>query len=237
MTTAVVATVVGLLFGPILAGLQLSAPGPDPMFAAGWWRGGKASSRRILWSGLAAAVVLGTLAAGIDVTGAHPAFPAFAVVGLLGVVLAPVDVAHHRLPDRLVLPAYPLCVALLGVAAAVDGEVGPWLRALAAGAVVFAGGFVLALLSPSGLGFGDVKLAGLLALVLGYLSWAAALLAVLLGFALGGVAALGLLLLRRVRLSTALPLGPALLLGAWAVVTLAPLIATDGGGFHSWFAG
>jgi leader peptidase (prepilin peptidase)/N-methyltransferase len=91
-----------------------------------------------------------------------------------------------------------------------------WLAALA----VTAGLLALALITPSGLGKGDVKLAPALGLYLGYLGWGAVLIGVVAGFVLGALAALGLLArdaLARKPLSGALrqslPFGPFLLLG------------------------
>jgi leader peptidase (prepilin peptidase)/N-methyltransferase len=79
---------------------------------------------------------------------------------------------------------------------------------------------VLALIGPSGLGMGDVKLAPALGLYLGYLGWSALVVGVAAGFVLGALAALGLLareaFARRPlagALRKALPFGPFLLLG------------------------
>lgn len=219
VTAGVVVAAAGALAGPALAGLQLSAPGSGPLLVPGWWRGGSAArATRVAVTAVAAAVVLGSFGLAV---GWAPILPALCWLGALGVVLVPVDVAHHRLPDRLVLPSYAGCAVLLGAAAAVSADLPALLRALAAGAAVFAGGFLLALLSPAGLGFGDVKLLGLLALVLGWFGWDAVLLAVLGGFVLGGLAAVVLLAARRATLRTALPLGPALLLAAWPAALIA----------------
>jgi len=84
--------------------------------------------------------------------------------------------------------------------------------------VVFALLFALAMLSPSGMGFGDVKLGALIALFSGWIGYAAAAMAIAAGFAVGGLVALGLVLSRRRGLRDAIPMGPALLVGAWLVM-------------------
>jgi leader peptidase (prepilin peptidase)/N-methyltransferase len=141
------------------------------------------------------------------------------------VVLAVVDLEVKRLPDVLVLPAYPAAAVLLAVCSGVTGDWSALLRAAAcagAGATFF---LVTALASPvaDGLGLGDVKLAGVLGALLGWLGWYEAVMGLFTGFAIGGLVAMLLLVLRRVRRSGSIPLGPALLAGAYLWVVLSPV--------------
>jgi leader peptidase (prepilin peptidase)/N-methyltransferase len=154
--------------------------------------------------------------------GANPALPAVLALAGFGIVLAPVDIACHRLPDPLVGTAFGLVSVLLLGASLSTGMFGPLARAGFA-AVAMAGGYlVLALLPRAGLGFGDVKLAGVLGLLLGWLSWKAVLFGLLLPHLLNGPVAVALMLSGRARRDSAMPLGPALLAGAWlSVVGLA----------------
>ena len=78
--------------------------------------------------------------------------------------------------------------------------------------------FALHLISPRGLGMGDVRLAFVLGLYLGWLGWAAVVLGALAGFVVQAVIALGLLATRRIRLRDELPFGPAMLAGAALVI-------------------
>ena len=78
-----------------------------------------------------------------------------------------------------------------------------------------------AALSPEGLGFGDVKLLGLLGLVLGWFGWGVLLAGVFLGLLTGGLVSLVLLVTRRAGWRTALPFGPPLLVGAVLALALA----------------
>jgi leader peptidase (prepilin peptidase)/N-methyltransferase len=71
----------------------------------------------------------------------------------------------------------------------------------------------MALVSPAGMGMGDVKLAGLLGLLLGWLGWPVVVAGFLLGFVVQAVLGLALIVLRRAGRDTELPFGPALVLG------------------------
>ncbi|MGY5884688.1 prepilin peptidase [Modestobacter lacusdianchii] len=142
----------------------------------------------------------------------------FAAVGLL---LAVVDLREQLLPNRVLLPGVIGGVALLGLAAAVDGDWSAGGRALLAGGAAFAVLLAMALISPSGLGMGDVKLAALLGLYLGWLGWSVVLAGFFVGFLLQALVGLGLLAARRVDRSTGLPFGPALLVGALLAALLA----------------
>jgi leader peptidase (prepilin peptidase)/N-methyltransferase len=140
----------------------------------------------------------------------------YLLLGVLGVLLAAVDLACRRLPNALVLPAVPAGVVLLGALSAGDWSA---LGRAALAAVALGGAYlVLAVLPGGGLGFGDVKLAVLLGLFLGWLGWAEVLAGLLLPFLLHGPVALLLLASGRVGRRTMLPFGPAMLAGAWLAI-------------------
>jgi len=141
-----------------------------------------------------------------------PVTAVLAALTALGVALAAVDTAVHRLPDALVLPAWPLTVAGLALA----GDHDALLRALAASAVGAGVYAAVHLAAPAALGFGDVKLAALLALPLGRLSWTAVATATVTTLALG--AGWALVAARAGR--THLPYGPSMLLGAYVTVLI-----------------
>ena len=86
-------------------------------------------------------------------------------------LLALIDLRHRLLPDRVVLPSIAVGAVLLGLAAALEGDWAALLRAAVAAVVLFVVFLVMALISPAGLGMGDVKLAALLGLYLGWLGW------------------------------------------------------------------
>jgi leader peptidase (prepilin peptidase)/N-methyltransferase len=200
------AVVLGALLGPLQAGLVQSVP-----TEASRWPPSLVRDRRGVALGLLSAVLFGLLAAH---WADRPALlPAYLYLAAVGVVLAVIDVAHHRLPNVLVLPSYGVLAALLGVAALVEHDGSALLRAAAGAATLFGGLLLLALAQPAAMGFGDVKLAGLLGAALGYLSWGAVLGGIVAAFLLGGLAGVLLLASRRGGLRTEIAFGPFLLAG------------------------
>jgi leader peptidase (prepilin peptidase)/N-methyltransferase len=146
--------------------------------------------------------------------GGQPDMVAFGFFGALGVALAAIDIAVKRLPDPLTLPAYPILIAMLGIAALISGDIGALGRALL-GCLALSGCFlVLALIRPGDLGGGDVKLAGLTGLVLGWLGWPALIFGAALAFVLSAIVGLALLATRRATLQSAMSFGPFLVGGA-----------------------
>jgi leader peptidase (prepilin peptidase)/N-methyltransferase len=157
------------------------------------------------------AVVVGLL---LGKFGGHADMIAFGFFGALGVALAAIDIAAKRLPDRLTLPAYPVLIALLAVAALISGDLAALGRALL-GCLALAGCFlVLGLIRPGQLGGGDIKLAGLAGLVLGWLGWPALIAGAALAFLLAAIIGLALLAARRLRLQSVMSFGPFLVAGA-----------------------
>jgi leader peptidase (prepilin peptidase)/N-methyltransferase len=154
--------------------------------------------------------------------GAAPAFLYFAA---LGVALALIDVAHKRLPDRLVLPSYPVLAVLLLAAAWWHGDWWAFVRSVLGGLALYAFFFVVTFVHPAGMGFGDVKLAGLVGGVLGYLSWATLIVGAFAGFLLGSVVGVALIASGRGGRKTAIPFGPFMLAGALLGVFVAESIA------------
>lgn len=140
----------------------------------------------------------------------------------LAVVLSMIDVRTHRLPDRLVLPAYPIAGALLCGAALVAGQPQHALGAAGGALALFALYWLLWALYPQGMGFGDVKLAGVLGLFLGFLGWSHVVFGAAAGFVAGGLWGVALMASGRGTAKTALPFGPAMLAGAVAVMALLP---------------
>jgi leader peptidase (prepilin peptidase) / N-methyltransferase len=144
---------------------------------------------------------------------AHPVTLVFAFIGALGVALAVIDIRVQRLPDRLTLPAFPVLIALLAGAAAIGNDAGAFVRALLGGLVLSGSYLLLALLRPGQLGGGDIKLAGLAGLALGWLGWATLFIGAVLGFVLFAAVSLVLLAARRITLRSEISFGPFLLSG------------------------
>lgn len=154
------------------------------------------------------------------VAGAYAdSFPASALPALLfwaaaGIALALIDLDHHRLPDVITLPAYPVTAALLLLASLLTGDYGRLLGALVG--LVALGGLYLLLhaVRPDGMGLGDVKLAGSLGMLLGWLGWAQLIVGGFSSFLIGGLVGIGLMLTGRAGRKSGVPFGPFMLVGA-----------------------
>ncbi|MGY1707180.1 prepilin peptidase [Geodermatophilus sp. SYSU D00697] len=202
-----------LVLGPWLARLTVRLAARDDAATAGPVR-----------TGVTCLLVGAAFAGVLSLSGVRPATVGLAWAAAAGIVLAGVDLAVHRLPDRVTFPAGAVVAAALLVDAAVLGTWPALLRAVLAAAVAFGLAALGALASPQGLGFGDVKLLGLLGLVLGWVSWGALLAGVFLGLLTGAAVSLALVATRRAGWRTALPFGPPLLVGAVLALALeAPL--------------
>lgn len=143
--------------------------------------------------------------------------PALAYLAAVSVALALIDVDVHRLPDAIVLPSYPAAVALLALASWNPGGEAAWdalPRALLAGAALLLFYLLAFVVYPPGMGLGDVKLAGVLGLYLGWLGWGALLIGWFATFLLAGLYAIGLLVAGRAQRGSGIPLGPWMLIGA-----------------------
>lgn len=173
----------------------------------------------------AAVFVVLTLRIGVEWS-----LPAYLYLGAIGVALALIDIDVRRLPDQIVLPSYPVALVLLTGASLLTGEWWSLGRGLIGLVALFAFYFLLALIYPSGMGFGDVKLAGLLGGVLGFISLPTLLVGAFAAFLLGGLAGGAVILSGRGSGKTALPFGPFMvggtLLALFAAEPIADLYVT-----------
>lgn len=206
VTSTVLGAVVGAVYGEWLrrvlrrGGYRLSTE--TGRTAVGWWLAPVAA--------IAAALLTGHLA---DL-GRWSLVPAYAALLAFGLPLAAIDLDVHRLPDRLTLPAIPVLGALLALDWNSDRMVRAMVCAVLAGAVFL----LLALAVPGGMGLGDVKLAVLLGLPLGWWGYLVAVQGLVLGFILGGLVSLVLICARRATRRTHIPLGPMLLAGGFGTL-------------------
>lgn len=153
--------------------------------------------------------------------GFTPLLPALCFLVAIAVPLTVIDVREKRLPDRLTLPSYPAALALLGIAAIFPPN-GPARLEHALLGLAAAGAFylLLAAIYPGGIGLGDVKLAGVLGLYLGWFGARVFLAGILGGFVLATVIGVALIATGRATRKTQLPFGPFML----AATMLAMLI-------------
>lgn len=212
LVCAVLAAVAGW-FGPLVVA-RLPEPEPDPevnveadpkplyvdLAAApriAWWTAG--------WSAVAAALV------GLEVGWAWPLLFLLPLVPI-GVTLAWVDHRTRLLPRRIVIPTYPLTIVLIVAAALLEGDTGNLIRA---GLGWLTAGFLFWFLwrFTPGMGYGDVRLSGILGMALGYLGWGELLLGTYAGFLVGVVGWIPLRLLGHTN-DRSFPFGPFMLVGA-----------------------
>lgn len=139
---------------------------------------------------------------------------AYLYLASIAVALALIDLDVHRLPDAIVLPSIFVAAVILTIAAALGGDWGDLGRAAAGGAVLFVAYFLMLVAYPAGMGFGDVKLAAVLGIYLGWLGWGVLAVGAMAAFLLGGVFAVVLVVRGRADRGSGIPFGPWMLLGA-----------------------
>jgi leader peptidase (prepilin peptidase)/N-methyltransferase len=96
-----------------------------------------------------------------------------------------------------------------------DGAWDAYLRAVLAGAALFAFYFLLAFVYPAGMGFGDVKLAGVVGIYLGWVSWGVLLVGGFTAFVLGALVGITVMVVGKGGRKTKVPFGPFMLAGAF----------------------
>ena len=156
------------------------------------------------------------------------ALPAYCVLAAAVVGISAIDVEHMRIPSTLVYSTAVLGAPLLVLASAGTHRWSALLGALIGGAVAFAAFFTLFFAVPKGIGFGDVRLAGLCGGFLGWMGYREVIVGFLISFIVAGVPAAVLLAMHKVNRRTQIPFGP--FLAAGTVITVlfgAPVI-------HAW---
>lgn len=239
----VVAAAAGLLAGPLLRArifrhsvpfdqrVRRDCPGCGrPLVAAGWWgvvavlppTGRCPGCRHRIGPAVATVEVAAAGAFALLASAAGGAVEAMALwwVAGAGVALAFIDVAVHRLPDRLTLTGYAGALVLLGAAAVTTGRLGAFGLAVVYGLGMALCYLALVLAYPSGMGLGDVKLALALGVVLGWFGGAATVLGTAAGFLFAGGYAAVLLASRRAGRKDTIAHGPFMLAGALTAIVL-----------------
>ncbi|HXP33630.1 MAG TPA: prepilin peptidase [Acidimicrobiales bacterium] len=150
--------------------------------------------------------------------GANWDLPAFCVFFASLLAISVIDLERYIIPSRIIYPTLVVVGPLLVLAAALDSR---W-RALAdagiGGAAAFAALFVVHVISPRGMGFGDVRLAGVIGLMLGWLGLRYVPLGLFLAFVLASVVGIGLMVARLRSRKDAVPFGPFMAMGAVVAV-------------------
>jgi len=224
MTAALVVgcSVLGLVVGWFLDPVITRVPLKQPVFGPpGADEPPPSTTRRVFVTVLTGAL-FGATATRFDDSWMLPAY--LVLTGAL-VALAVIDFETYLLPNRIVYPLTLAMLALLALGTAADGALDDYLRGLLAAVIAFAIFFVLHLVSPRSMGFGDVKLSFTLGLALGVLGWGEVVLGLFLGFFYGAVIGLILIGTRLRGKGQAVPFGPFLAAGALTAVLIgAPII-------------
>ena len=140
--------------------------------------------------------------------------PAYLVFFAALVAITFIDLELYIIPNRVLYPAIFISIPLLVLAAAAQSEWGNLERAVIGAVVAWVFFLVLHLVSPRGMGFGDVRLSFLLGLFLGWLDLRHVFLGVFFGFLLGSIVGVALMILRRRGRKDHIPFGPFLAAGA-----------------------
>ncbi|MFD3947104.1 prepilin peptidase [Streptomyces sp. NPDC058579] len=159
-------------------------------------------------------------------TGPRPELVVWLLCAPVAVLLATVDVRVHRLPDLLTFPLAAVAPLLLLAVELLPYDAGSWFHALLGGLALGGGYFLLHLIRPGGMGFGDVKLALSVGAVLGWYGWGVLFAGTFAGFLFGSLYGFGLVLVRRGSRKSAIPFGPFMIGGALLGLLLGALSAS-----------
>lgn len=150
--------------------------------------------------------------------GADWALPAFCLFFAALLAVSLIDLEHFIVPNRIVFPMLAVSVPLLAAAALLEGEPRPLVTAVVGAVLASNGLLVINLISPRGMGMGDVKLALLLGLFLGWLGLGHVALGLFLGFLFGAVGGILLIALGIKTRKDPVPFAPFLAAGAVVAV-------------------
>lgn len=146
------------------------------------------------------------------------ALPAFLVLFAGLIALSGIDIDHHRLPNKVVYPTLFATAPLLVLAGVATGEWGDLARAAAGGAIAFLVLFIIHVAAPRGMGFGDVRLAGVIGTGLGYLGLGYVAVGLFLAFVTSAFIGIALIATRVRSRKDRIPFGPFLALGCLLAV-------------------
>jgi leader peptidase (prepilin peptidase) / N-methyltransferase len=146
--------------------------------------------------------------------GTDVALAPFCILAASLVAISFVDLEYFRIPNRILYPTLMLVAPLLVLSSALDHRWGSLARAAIAAAAAFAGFFVVHVAVPKGMGFGDVRLAGLVGLSTGWLGLGHAFVAFLAAFVSGALVGVVVMVVTGGGRKTRVPFGPFLSAGA-----------------------
>jgi leader peptidase (prepilin peptidase) / N-methyltransferase len=206
---ALVAAAAGLVAGCVLNAVIDRVPKREPVRPAIRCEIPVTPKARLVHLACAALFVAAALRFGWS-----PALPAWLVLfaGLLAIAV--IDLEHYIVPNRILIPLTAAAVPLLALAVLGD-DAGPadLLRGLLGGVAGLTAMLALNLISPRGMGMGDVKMSFVLGLYLGFLGWGEVVLGFFAAFVFGALIGVALIALKRRGRKDAVPFGPFLAAG------------------------
>jgi len=218
----VVCSLVGLVVGVLLPVVIDRVPEKVPVLAGPFPEPGRSLRTPAGW--FVAVLTAGLFGATAASLGPVWVLPAYLVLTGALVALSVIDLRLFLLPNRIVFPLAGVSIVLLGLGALADGEPAAYGRALLGALVAFAVFALLHIVSPRSMGFGDVKLAFVLGLFLGYLGWGEVVLGLFLGFLYGAVIGVGLILSGIRSRKDHVPFGPFLAAGTITAILVGEAI-------------
>lgn len=132
----------------------------------------------------------------------------------ISIALTMIDLDVFRLPNAIVYKAYPVAAIGLVASSFLDGT-SVWWRIFAGGFIMWALYWTIRRIKPKGMGLGDVKLAGVLGMYLGFFGWGSLAVGIFAGFLIGGAFGVVVMLFLGGNGKTKIPYGPYLIAGAW----------------------
>lgn len=210
------ASLLGLLVGLALPVVIERVPEKVPVLAGPFPEPARSLRSPSGWiAALVTAALFGGTAARFE---ADWVLPAYLVLAGALMALSVIDLKLFLLPNRIVFPLAGASVVLVGLGALSEGELGGYGRALLAGVASFVAFAALHIISPRSMGFGDVKLAFVLGLYLGYLGWGEVVLGLFLGFLYGALIGVGLIVTKLRSRKDHVPFGPFLAAGTMTAI-------------------
>jgi leader peptidase (prepilin peptidase)/N-methyltransferase len=176
-------------------------------------------------------LVCGALFAALGARFAHSwALPAYLVLGAALLAISIIDLEHFKILNRIVYPTGFMLVPLFALGAGLDGHWWWFVRALIGAAGAFGVLFLIHFAYPAGMGFGDVRLAFLLGLSLGYVGALDVPAGMFFGVLYGALVGFVLLVIGKGGRRKAMPFGPMLAAGTLTILLL-------GGPILDWYRG
>lgn len=172
--------------------------------------------------GVSCAIVVAGWAAGL-----YSAWmlPDLLLLALASIVVAFIDLDHHLILNVIVYPLAIATVLLLALASAGTGDWKALGRAVIAAVILGVFYLVLGIIWKGGMGMGDVKLAVVLGLTLGWLGWGQFVVGAFAAFLVGGIISAVMLASKKVGLHGGIPFGPSMVIGAWLGILAGQAVA------------